>query len=747
MTFGVAAFLLAALAAIIPPILHMINRQRAKQLPFSTLRFLKISVQKTRRRRQIRDIFLMLLRMAVLVLIAIGLARPTLSKVRSLFGGSQAAVAIVLDNSASMGWIDEGRPRFELAIAAANQILAELQAGDEVALWVTSGRSYPELGKFDRQHDKVRQLLAQIAQQGPTFERGTLMPLISQAREQLAQSQAPQRYLFVITDNQSVAWEGLEENRDRATADTTTRESATEDRRLRDIPIVLVDCQRNPRPSVAVRKVTVQSVLPVAGVPMKVVLELFNASSVSQQRVAEVYVDGNKVGTTPELTIPPEGAVPAEVVFTLDRGGIHQGEVRLVGEDGARFDDRRFFTIEIEAAIPVAVVINERREIAYLNDSFYLEKALEPIEGQNWAIKTTLLTSNELTTEPLSNYRIIYLVNLQSLEASVVEKLATFVRNGGRLVWVAGEEVDPATYNGWNEMAGGSLLPVPLDSVRAADTEEGRDSWHVNWLDVQHAALSGFAEPPSLYQSILVYKYVKIKADETDGARVLLRLDGEGDPLLVEKQVGDGIVLFLGTSVHVGWTNFPLRPIFAPLMARLAFYLAGGEPTQSAGLAGQPLVIPFLGQIPPGVVEVTPPSGSLMRFNIDPQSKEFRYSDTHQIGVYQFRLLASVRPVQKAFAVNVDPDESDPTKIENATLEEAFSGIPVVFAENPEDLSQTFDFLRNGKSLAEFFLTLVLLGLVFETFISNWFSPRDEEKRPRPLEGYRPTRRLAPQLG
>lgn len=747
MTFGAAAFLLAALAAIIPPILHMINRQRAKQLPFSTLRFLKISVQKTRRRRQIRDIFLMLLRMAVLVLIAIGLARPTLSKVRSLFGGSQAAVAIVLDNSASMGWIDEGRPRFELAIAAANQILAELQAGDEVALWVTSGRSYPELGKFDHQHDKVRQLLAQIAQQGPTFERGTLMPLISQAREQLAQSQAPQRYLFVITDNQSVAWEGLEENRDRATADTTNRESAAEDRRLRDIPIVLVDCQRNPRPNVAVRKVTVQSVLPVAGVPMKVVLELFNASSVSQQRVAEVYVDGNKVGTTPELTIPPEGAVPAEVVFTLDRGGIHQGEVRLVGEDGARFDDRRFFTIEIEAAIPVAVVINERREIAYLNDSFYLEKALEPIEGQNWAIKTTLLTSNELTTEPLSNYRIIYLVNLHSLEASVVEKLATFVRNGGRLVWVAGEEVDPATYNGWNEMAGGSLLPVPLDSVRAADTEEGRDSWHVNWLDVQHAALSGFAEPPSLYQSILVYKYVKLKADETDGARVLLRLDGEGDPLLVEKQVGDGIVLFLGTSVHVGWTNFPLRPIFAPLMARLAFYLAGGEPTQSAGLAGQPLVIPFLGQIPPGVVEVTPPSGSLMRFNIDPQSKEFRYSDTHQIGVYQFRLLASVRPVQKAFAINVDPDESDPTKIENATLEEAFSGIPVVFAENPEDLSQTFDFLRHGKSLAEFFLTLVLLGLVFETFISNWFSPRDEEKRPRPLEGYRPTRRLAPQLG
>ncbi len=48
-------FLLATLAAVIPVILHLINRQRAKDLPFSTLRFLRISVQKTRRRKRIHD--------------------------------------------------------------------------------------------------------------------------------------------------------------------------------------------------------------------------------------------------------------------------------------------------------------------------------------------------------------------------------------------------------------------------------------------------------------------------------------------------------------------------------------------------------------------------------------------------------------------------------------------------------------------------------------------------------------------
>ena len=60
MTFVSLGFLAAALAGAIPVILHMISRQRAKDMPFSTLRFLRISAQKTRRRRRVHDILLML---------------------------------------------------------------------------------------------------------------------------------------------------------------------------------------------------------------------------------------------------------------------------------------------------------------------------------------------------------------------------------------------------------------------------------------------------------------------------------------------------------------------------------------------------------------------------------------------------------------------------------------------------------------------------------------------------------------
>src|SRR4051794_9477098 len=103
MTFAAPLFLLAALAGIIPVVLHMIHRRKAREVRFSTLRFLRPSVQHTRRRKYIDDLALLAVRVAVLLLIALGLSRPAVTRLKTLWGGGRAtAVAIILDNSASM---------------------------------------------------------------------------------------------------------------------------------------------------------------------------------------------------------------------------------------------------------------------------------------------------------------------------------------------------------------------------------------------------------------------------------------------------------------------------------------------------------------------------------------------------------------------------------------------------------------------------------------------------------------------
>lgn len=736
MTFAAPLFLLAVLAGAIPVVLHMINRQQAKDLPFSTLRFLRISVEKTRRRKRVHDVLLMLLRVAVLLLIALGLAKPTITSLGSLLGGSDSAVVVVLDNSASMGTIDADRMRFDTGVAAAMQILDELQDGDQVAMVVTSGPTFPELGKLERNQETVRQILPQLQ---VSYEKADLGVAVQQAQKLLVDADAQNKQIWVVTDLQELSWESFQPQADDSQSATGVAqagesEDAETQEKLQQVPIILVDTNQAPRPNVAVQGVEIDAPIPVAGLPVKATVELLNPSPVPQSCHLELFVNGTKEASSPDLSVPAESRMTHVFDFAFQRGGLQRGEVRLGGEDGSRLDDRRFFTLEVDQGIPVAVVSSRHHEIPYLDDTFYLRAALEPTDPDagGWAIRTTPLTANDLLSADLSKYTVIFCVNLSAPSSDAAERLKTFVENGGNLVWVAGDNVDVQAYNQMNEAAEGKLLPAPLLELRTPGVGDDRDSWNVSYLDKEYPALSHLAEPASLYESILVYKHVRMDAGAAVDARTLLGLD-DGEPLMAQRNVEKGKTLFLGTSTHVGWTNLPLRPIFLPMIARLAFELAGAEQSQHMTLAGAPLVVQFEPGRQPGAVEILPPSGETIRRT--PQDEEgqatdeFRYADTHDIGIYLLRLLGASEPKQIAFSVNADPDEAETARIGRDELKKRFGKIPVVYAEDPEDLTSTFRHLREGDSLWGLFLTAVLIALIFESFLSNQLSPKSEEEQ------------------
>jgi len=730
MTFAAPLFLIAALAAAIPVILHLINRQKAKDLPFSTLRFLRISAEKTRRRRRIHDLLLMLLRAAVLVLIALGLAGPTLTHLGALWGGARSAVVIILDNSASMGTLDQERLRFETATDAATQILDELGPDDQVALMLTGGPKFPEQGRFDRTHEKVRQMLAQCI---VSYETADLGPKVEEARKLLEKSKAANKHIYVITDLQKHAWENLAATKDEPeatgaedTADAAKSPAADD----QQVPIIVVDCNRAPVPDVAVQGVALSTGVPVAGVPLRATVELLNASPVEQQRHVELVVDGAKVASSPAISIPAGGRLQHDFLFAFERGGLRRGEVRLLGVDGSAYDDRRFFAVEVDQGIPVAVVKPERHEIPYLEESYYLELALNPGRSGGWAIRPSALVAADLVSEPLSDYKVIFCVNLPAPDADTAQRLRDYVTAGGNLVWILGDNVTPRDYDRLDEQLGAKLLPAPLLDVRSPQPGGDRDSWSVGFLDAEHPALSNLVEPAGLYQSVLVYQHVRIAASEENAVRVLARLD-DGEPLLVERQVEKGKVLLLGTSVHVDWTNLPLKKIFLPLVANLVFELSGAERARYDTLAGSPLVLPLTDTAGPVGVEILPPTGETIRRTTDEDETAsddvFRYTDTHQIGIYLVRRLDTVPPLEIAYSVNVDPEEADPETIDREELQKRFAPAPLVFAENPDDLSSTFAWLREGESLWGLFLAGVLIALIFESFLANRLTPKLDE--------------------
>src|SRR5947207_15865104 len=92
LAFGAATF-------SIPIVIHLIFRMRKRRIVFSSLRFLQQSMLKESRRLRLRELILLLLRIAACVLVALAFARPFRPNNALAGGGNrpQQDVVMVLD--------------------------------------------------------------------------------------------------------------------------------------------------------------------------------------------------------------------------------------------------------------------------------------------------------------------------------------------------------------------------------------------------------------------------------------------------------------------------------------------------------------------------------------------------------------------------------------------------------------------------------------------------------------------------
>src|SRR5271155_3018498 len=109
-------FGMAAIAA--PIIIHMFMNRRIKQVVWAATRFLKTSIQKNRKRMNLEDIILLLVRCLLLILLALAMARPIFKSAATPVvpvGRTSETAVIAIDNSYSMGQSNGGPSRFDLA--------------------------------------------------------------------------------------------------------------------------------------------------------------------------------------------------------------------------------------------------------------------------------------------------------------------------------------------------------------------------------------------------------------------------------------------------------------------------------------------------------------------------------------------------------------------------------------------------------------------------------------------------------
>ena len=133
---GFEMFALAgAVAALGPIAIHLMNRRRFRVVEWAAMEFLLEAVQRNRRILRLRDILLLLLRTAVVLLFGLALARPFFSGSFSDEDSDAALHAVLLvDNSLSTNYQTLGRNVLDLSKTRAEEFIDELPEGSRITV-------------------------------------------------------------------------------------------------------------------------------------------------------------------------------------------------------------------------------------------------------------------------------------------------------------------------------------------------------------------------------------------------------------------------------------------------------------------------------------------------------------------------------------------------------------------------------------------------------------------------------------
>ena len=206
MSFLSPLFLLLGLGAAVPLLLHLLRRRIGTRMDFPAVRYLLRAEQENRRTMRLRNLLLMLLRVAAVLLLSVAAARPIGRMIGA--GHAPAAIAIVVDNSMSSGVVVEGRSMLDRFKSAALDATRSIEATDNV--WLVTADGSIAGGSASTVRDAIGALSPSSAD--------TDLPSATRRAIGLARS-APQaaKAVIIFTDGQRASWPSvvLSEAKDR----------------------------------------------------------------------------------------------------------------------------------------------------------------------------------------------------------------------------------------------------------------------------------------------------------------------------------------------------------------------------------------------------------------------------------------------------------------------------------------------------------------------------------------------------
>jgi hypothetical protein len=562
LSFLYPAFLLGALAAAVPIVLHLIKREAAPEVRFSAVHLLRRAPIEQSRWQRLREWLLLAARVAAILLLALAFARPYLA---AHAGPGSIVTIVAVDTSLSMG----APGRFERARTLARTAVQEAPAGSFVGLLSFDDR--PTL-VVEPVAERAT-ILSAIDALRPGFGATRYGPALARAQEAIPGAGR----VVVITDMQRAGWDHAERPSLAPGVEVRVVDAGAD----RSENLAVVGVQRSESGVIAVLRNTGTRDREIRA---RLVVDRRDAAA-SRVRVP--------AGATSDVAFPlPAGA--SAVAVTVDDAGGWPG------------DDARHLVTGTRQG-PRVIAVTERAGQGLL----YLQRALAAApDDTRFRFESVTATGLSRALEAADPIAAVLIAGGRSFDRAAREALERYVRGGGGLVVIAGPSLDPE--------AGAAI--VGLD--RAPRSRGGETDVRLAPVDTRHPVFHAFGSAASALGAV---RFTRTWELSDEGWDVIARFT-DGRAALVERHVEGGRVLLFASDLDLGWNDLPVHPAFVPFVHETLRYAAQVRP------------------MPRELFVADAPSGS-----------------TRAPGI---ATLAGGRTV----AVNVDPRESDPARMDPAAF-------------------------------------------------------------------------------
>ena len=677
MSFLAPLFILGALAIAAPIIFHLIRRTSKEKIPFSSLMFLQPTPPRVTRKSRLENIFLLILRCAVLCLLALAFARPFLRN--PLNAGSASGVVtrtiLLVDTSASM----RRENLFPEAIDKAIEFARQAAPADQVAVYAfdRNARGAMTFTEWNKASLNERKVLAEqrLRALKPTWfntHLGNALVAASEAFDAEREHPTAERRVVIISDMQEGArLEGLQ---------------GFPWPKQTHVSISTVKAKKPTNAGVQLLSAGAGSTTS----SNETVRVRINNSMQSGREQFELRWHGSISNATAIYVPPGQGRM---LDLTRDTNSDH---LTLTGDD-ADFDNNLYIITPPKEQIEVAFIGSDN-ETNTQELLFYLKRAFPETARQE--VRINAVRADGDFSAATRNATLIVLA--APLAANAQRELSSALTNGATVLAVlrtAEEAQGIAALSGQNVTA--EEAPFSASTYRMFAE-----------IEFAHPLFAPFADARfSDFTKIHFWKHRKLTFGSTN-THIVARFDG-GDPAVAQLNMGKGTLFVLAAGWQPGDSQLALSSKFVPLLYSL-LEIGGALKAQSlAFTVGDPIDLSLLRGT--NTLTVRKPDGTTATVKSDVKS----FGETDMPGVYT---VAGTEPPLR-FAVNLAPEESKTASLPIEQLEQLGVPVRVLSVATAKQLAQREAQLKaaeleSHQKLWRWLIVATLVVIIGETWVA-----------------------------